>query len=77
MENTPPELVADLYERGMVLTGGGALLRNLDKLIQRETKIPVHIANDPLTTVVRGAGMILEDLQNLTTLLVPSSRDQN
>jgi rod shape-determining protein MreB len=74
VENTPPELVADLYQRGMVITGGGALLRNIDKLIERETRIPVHIANDPLTTVVRGAGLILEDLQNSQGMILPSSK---
>ena len=74
IESTPPELVADLYQRGMVITGGGALLRNMDKLIERETKIPVYVANDPLTTVVRGAGVVLEDLANLRSLLIPSSR---
>jgi rod shape-determining protein MreB len=73
IENTPPELVADLYQRGMVITGGGALLRNIDKLIQRETRIPVHVANDPLTTVVRGAGLIMEDLNNAQGLLLASS----
>ncbi len=74
VENTPPELVADLYQRGMVITGGGALLRNIDKLIERETRIPVHVANDPLTTVVRGAGLILEDLQNSQGMILPSSK---
>lgn len=74
IENTPPELVSDLYQRGMVITGGGALLRGIDTLIEREIKIPVHIANDPLTTVVRGAGLVLEDLKNLSHLILPSSR---
>jgi len=75
VEATPPELVADLYQRGMVVTGGGALLRNIDKLIEKETKIPVHLADDPLTTVVRGAGIILEDLPNLSNLILPSSQN--
>jgi rod shape-determining protein MreB and related proteins len=73
IENTPPELVADLYQRGMVISGGGALLRNIDTLIEEETKIPVQVADDPLTTVVRGAGVVLEDLGNLNNLLLPSS----
>ena len=73
IEATPPELVADLYQRGMVITGGVALLKNMDKIIELETKIPVHIADDPLTTVVRGAGVVLEDLANLQSLLIPSS----
>lgn len=75
IESTPPELVADLYNRGMVITGGGALLKNLDKLIHQETRIPVYIANDPLTTVVRGAGVVLEDLENFRHLLVPTSKE--
>lgn len=76
IEDTPPELVADLYERGMVITGGGALLRGIDTLIARETKMPVHVADDPLTTVVRGAGIIIEDLQNLKHLLSSGARKE-
>ncbi|PIR06319.1 MAG: rod shape-determining protein [Candidatus Komeilibacteria bacterium CG11_big_fil_rev_8_21_14_0_20_36_20] len=75
IENTPPELVADLYERGMVLSGGGALLRGLDDLITQETKIPVYITDDPLTTVVRGTGKILDDIDNLKEILLPSTKD--
>lgn len=75
IENTPPELVADLYERGMVLTGGGALLKGLDELISSETKMPVHIADEPLTTVVRGTGKVLDDLDNLREILLPSSKE--
>lgn len=75
VEETPPELVSDLYQRGMVLSGGGAFLRGLDKLIYEETKIPVTIADDSLTTVVRGIGMVLEDFDNLNELLLPSTWD--
>jgi len=75
IENTPPELVADLYQRGLVLSGGGALLRGFDKLIQNETKIPVTVANDPLTNVVRGAGAILEDYEHLHELIIPPSQE--
>lgn len=60
LEQTPPELGADVAERGMVLTGGGALLRNLDRLLMEETGIPVVIAEDPLTCVARGGGRALE-----------------
>jgi len=60
LEQTPPELGADVAERGMVLTGGGALLRNLDRLIMEETGLPVVIAEDPLTCVARGGGRALE-----------------
>lgn len=62
IESTPPELVADIYERGIILSGGGALLQGLDKKIQRATEIPVKIIDDPLTAVVRGTGLVLEDI---------------
>ena len=75
IESTPPELVADLYEKGMVLTGGGALLKGIDTLIHQETKMPVHIADDPLTAVVRGTGKVLDDLDNLKEILLPSTKD--
>lgn len=65
LERTPPELTADIMERGIVLTGGGALLRGLDKLLTRETGIAVYIADDPLTCVVKGTGKALESLQLL------------
>jgi rod shape-determining protein MreB and related proteins len=58
----PPELSADIYDRGVVLTGGGAMLRNLDRRLATETSLPVLIAENPLTSVVTGAGMILSDL---------------
>lgn len=75
VESTPPELISDIYERGILLSGGGALLKGLDKLIHKEIKIPVNIIDDPLTAVVRGTGIILEDLENLKDLLSPSTRD--
>ena len=75
IENTPPELVSDLYERGMVLTGGGALLKGLDVLIAQETKMPVYITDEPLTAVVRGTGKVLDDLDNLREILLPSTKD--
>jgi len=62
LEQTPPELSADILDRGIMLTGGGALLKNIDKLIMETTNLPVHIAEDPLTAVVRGTGAILENL---------------
>jgi len=73
LEQTPPELVADIYERGIVLTGGGALLKDLDKVIAEHAEIPVRIADDPLTCVVRGCGMLLESPDLLKTIAVPSS----
>lgn len=67
LDNTPPELSADIIDRGIVLTGGGALLRGLDKLIAAETKMPVHVADNPLDCVVGGTGICLEkDVLNLT-----------
>ena len=66
LENTPPELSSDIADRGIVLTGGGALLRDLEKMISEETGIPVILADEPLTCVVRGCGMALERLEGLT-----------
>lgn len=65
LEQTPPELASDIAERGMVLTGGGALLRHIDRLLQEETGLPVHIAEDPLTCVARGGGRALELIDKL------------
>lgn len=72
IEQTPPELVADIMERGIVLAGGGSLLRGLDKLVAEETQMPVRIAEDPLTAVVRGCGVVLEDIEKLREVLVPT-----
>ncbi len=68
LERVPPELSADIYDRGVVLTGGGSLLRNLDRRIADDTHLPVQLAEDPLTSVVKGAGMMLEDLPLLQKL---------
>ncbi len=65
LERTPPELSADIIDRGIVLTGGGALLRNLDKRLREETQLPVFVTEDPLTSVVLGAGKLLDDLDLL------------
>lgn len=65
LEKTPPELAADVSERGMVLAGGGALLRDIDRLLQEETGIPVIVAEDPLTCVARGGGRVLELIDEL------------
>lgn len=70
LQRTPPELGADIAERGLVLTGGGALLRDLDRLLSEETGMPVLIADDPLTCVVRGTGMALEMVGKTGTIFV-------
>ena len=62
LERTPPEVAADILDRGIILTGGGALLRGLDKRIKKETNLPVHVAEDPLTCVVRGTGLVLDNI---------------
>lgn len=69
LELTPPELSADIYSTGLYLTGGGALLRGLDKRISSKTKLPVHVAEDPLRAVVRGTGMALKNLKNFKFLM--------
>jgi rod shape-determining protein MreB len=71
LEITPPELSADIVDRGIVMTGGGALIRGLDLLLQHETNLPIHVDDEPLTCVVRGAGRILDDLHKYRTVLVP------
>jgi rod shape-determining protein MreB len=68
LEKTPPELGADIAESGIVLTGGGALLRDLDRLLMEETGLPVVVAEDPLTCVVRGTGMALEKIDELSSI---------
>jgi rod shape-determining protein MreB len=70
LENSPPELAGDIVDRGIMLTGGGALLRGLDLLIREETGLPVTIADDPLSAVVRGAGMALDQLDVLKEVTV-------
>ena len=68
LEQTPPELGADIAEKGMVLTGGGALLRDIDRLLMEETGLPVIVAEDPLTCVVRGSGKALERMDKVGTI---------
>ena len=65
LEQIPPELASDIAERGMMLTGGGALLRDLDRLLLEETGLPIHVAEDPLTCVARGCGIALERMDKL------------
>jgi len=70
LEQTPPELAADIAEKGMVITGGGALLRDIDRLLMEETGLPVIVAEDPLTCVVRGSGKALERIERLPCFLL-------
>ncbi len=74
LERTPPELSADILDRGIMLSGGGALLKQLDERLRLETSLPVHVAEDPLTAVVRGTGKILEHLNHYSKVLIKSRR---
>ena len=77
LERTPPELSADLIDRGLILAGGGALLRGLDKLISEETGLPVHIADDPLTAIALGTGRYLSDFHLLKRLAVNNNNSNS
>jgi rod shape-determining protein MreB len=70
IEEIPPEIISDIMHRGIVLAGGGALLRGLDRLVNETTSMPITIAEDPLTCVARGAGVVVEDLETLKDVLV-------
>jgi rod shape-determining protein MreB len=70
LEQTPPELAADIIESGIVMTGGGALLKNLDKLLGEKTELPIKIADDPLSSVVRGSGKALDSIEILKHVMV-------
>jgi rod shape-determining protein MreB len=74
LDRTPPELAADIMDKGIVLTGGGALLRGLDKRLRHETGMPVHIAENPLSSVATGSGKCLEEFEVLQRVLVSPSR---
>ena len=75
IETTPPEVLSDVMSRGIILVGGGALLRGLDELLSQTLHVPVYIANDPLTAVARGAGMILEDMEGFADVLIEHEND--
>jgi len=70
LERCPPELASDIVDKGIVLAGGGALLRNLDVLLREETGLPIMIADDPLTAVVMGAGKVLDELTLLKDVTI-------
>jgi len=74
LERTPPELAADIMDRGIIMTGGGSLLKGLDQLVSQETGMPVHMVDEPLYAVVRGTGKVLEELETLKKVLVSSKR---
>ncbi len=75
LEGTPPEILSDIMKRGIVLSGGGALITGFAELLQKELEIPIHIAPDPLTCVVRGTGIILEDLEKFKDILIENEQD--
>jgi len=70
IEETPPELVSDILERGIVMAGGGALIAGIDRLMGEETRMPVYICDDPMTAVVRGCGRVLDDMKLLARVKV-------
>jgi rod shape-determining protein MreB len=74
LERTPPELSADILDRGIVLSGGGALLKGLDERLRRETSLPIIVAEDPLTCVVRGTGKILDNINHYQKVLTKIKR---
>jgi len=74
LERTPPELASDILDRGIVLTGGGALLKNFDERMREDTSLPIHVAEDPLTCVVRGCGVILEEFERYEKVLLKARR---
>ena len=75
LEKTPPELAADILDRGIVMSGGGALLRGLDRLLAEETEMPVQVVEDPLTCVARGTGLALDSLDDLQKVLITRKRN--
>ena len=75
LEQTPPELYADIVSRGIYLAGGGALLRGLDKRLTKKINIPFHVAEDPLHAVARGTGIILENVDKFEDILIEKEED--
>ena len=70
MEDTPPELSADILDRGIILTGGGSMLKGIDQLIRERTNVPVNIGEEPLLSVVKGTGKVLEDVKKYEAVLI-------
>lgn len=77
IEETPPELLADIMQRGIILAGGGSLIRGLDRLVADQTDMPVRMMEDPLTAVVRGTGIVLEDIEALKDILTENQHDRS
>lgn len=77
IEETPPELVADIMSKGIILVGGGGMLKGLDKLVSEQTRMPVRVADDPLTAVARGAGIVLENIDELSEVLVSMKNERS
>ncbi len=77
IEETPPELLSDIMQRGIILAGGGSLIRNMDSLVADETGMPVRMMEDPLTAVVRGTGIVLEDIESLREILVENQHEKS
>jgi len=75
LEVTPPEILSDIMHRGVYLAGGGALIRGFAEVLSEEIKMPVYIANDPLTCVVRGTGIILEKIEKFKDILIVDEND--
>lgn len=77
LEKTPPELLGDIMRKGIIMAGGGSLVRGFDKLISEQTQMPVKVMEDPLTAVVRGTGIVLEDIDELKSLMIDTYADDN
>ncbi len=77
IEETPPELLADIMQRGIILAGGGSLVRGLDRLVADQAEMPVRMMEDPLTAVVRGTGIVLEDIEALREVLVENQHEKS
>ncbi len=75
LESTPPEVISDVMHKGIILSGGGSLLQGMRELLEHELKIPIHLADDPLTAVVRGTGVVLEDIERYRDVLIDDEND--
>jgi len=77
IEETPPELISDIMQKGIILAGGGSLVRGLDRLVADQTEMPVRMMEDPLTAVVRGTGIVLEDIESLKDILIENQHEKS